>query len=309
MRVSVIIPTYRGGQKLLDCIESVLEQTRLPDELIVVDSSDDDTPNMVKQRFPTVRLFHFPERVLYGDARNIGAEKARGEILVFTDDDCLVDRRWLQELERPFEDPQVHWACGAVWPADNVNEVAAADFWVAFSNLAMRVGGRSVLTHAAYNIAYRRETFWKMGGFPAGIMLSDRLFFERLKREYSEPVVVPSAIVLHRNPTDLATVKVRHRRIGHMFVHGRQYEPSLPGARLLTVRGARWLLPWVRHLLFWWRLSRFFPRQAIYFLRRFWLVHSLFREWYAGVHEALEQGENFDWRTHAWGTHDGGRKA
>jgi len=51
MRVSVIIPTYRGGQKVLDCVQSVLEQTRLPDELIVVDSSDDDSPTLIRERF------------------------------------------------------------------------------------------------------------------------------------------------------------------------------------------------------------------------------------------------------------------
>ena len=170
MRVSVIIPTYRGGQKVLDCVQSVLEQTRLPDELIVVDSSDDNSPALIRERFgDQVHLVHLAERTLPGDARNVGAREATGDVLAYTDDDCIADPHWLEELAKPYEAPSVVWVAGIVWPYDNKHPVAKVDFWAAYSNLLRRLNGRTVLTLAQFNISYRRDVFLQLGGFPSGM--------------------------------------------------------------------------------------------------------------------------------------------
>ena len=305
MSVSVIVPTYRGGQKVLDCIQSVLEQTRPPDELIVVDSSDDETPQLIEQRFgKKIRLIHLSQRTLPGDARNVGAREASSEVIAFIDDDCIADKNWLAELVKPYEDPDVVWVSGIVWPYDNQNPVARVDFWTAYSNLLTKVDGKVVLARAMYNLSYRRQAYLKLGGLPENSLNSDRLFNTWFEQQYSAPVIATRAVVLHRNPTDFSRVKARHRRAGMSFVFGRTVDPTLPGSVFLRNRFLLPLAPYAREVLFWIRMFKFLPREALRLLPYCHLVHLVFRAWYSGVIEALREGESFSWRRHDWGTHD-----
>ncbi|KAA3615561.1 MAG: glycosyltransferase [Calditrichaeota bacterium] len=84
--MSVIIPTFNRADWISGCIDSVLNQTMQPDEIIVVDDgSDDKTAELLKQ-YPTVKT-HFQKNKGPSSARNLGAEKATGEWLAFLDSD------------------------------------------------------------------------------------------------------------------------------------------------------------------------------------------------------------------------------
>lgn len=90
MRVSVIIPTYNGAHKILHALRAVEQQTARPDEVIVViDGSTDQTAALIRAErfdFDSLQLI---EHANQGRARtrNAGAGAARGELLVFFDDD------------------------------------------------------------------------------------------------------------------------------------------------------------------------------------------------------------------------------
>lgn len=96
-RVSVIIPTYNRADRVVAALESVLAQTRQPDEVIVVDDGSTDNTSG--------RLATYRERICYvfqpnrgpAGARNTGIRHASGEVLAFLDSDDL----WLpKKLER-----------------------------------------------------------------------------------------------------------------------------------------------------------------------------------------------------------------
>ncbi len=103
--VSVIIPTHNRKEWLPFAIESVLNQTCPPVEVILVDDgSTDGTDVMIRERYPEVRYFWQPRRGPAA-ARNRGAALARGEWLAFLDS----DDRWLpQKLERQMAFLQQH---------------------------------------------------------------------------------------------------------------------------------------------------------------------------------------------------------
>ena len=95
---SVIVPAYRSQDTIGACLEALGRQGE-DIEVIVVDSSPDDRSEvLVRERFPTVRYFHHPGRLLPHEARNWGAERARGTILVFTDPDCVAGPDWMTRL-------------------------------------------------------------------------------------------------------------------------------------------------------------------------------------------------------------------
>ena len=95
--VSVVIPAYNAAATIAAAIESVLAQTRLPEEIIVVDDGSNDETSAVVERFgPIVRLLR-QANAGCGQARNSGAREARGTWLAFLDADDL----WLPtKLER-----------------------------------------------------------------------------------------------------------------------------------------------------------------------------------------------------------------
>lgn len=92
--ISVIIPTYNGGQKILNCLKSLDTQTFTDFEVIVViDGSSDDTKQLIKQTEFSILRKEIPLRVHYqknsgrASTRNKGASLANGELLLFVDDD------------------------------------------------------------------------------------------------------------------------------------------------------------------------------------------------------------------------------
>jgi glycosyltransferase involved in cell wall biosynthesis len=87
MKISLIIPTYNRCAPLKRALNSVLQQTLAPDEIIVVDDgSTDDTATMIKKDFPHV-TYLWQENKGVSAARNKGIQHAKSEWLAFLDSD------------------------------------------------------------------------------------------------------------------------------------------------------------------------------------------------------------------------------
>lgn len=116
--ISVIIPTFRAGEILTQAITSVLQQTRWPEEVIVVDdASGDDTAELVRsmqQRLPSgwLKLIELPANRGAGEARNVGWNAAQGVCVAFLDADDQWHPRKL-ELQWEYFDARPELAlCG-----------------------------------------------------------------------------------------------------------------------------------------------------------------------------------------------------
>ena len=103
--ISIVIPVRDGGSDLVRCLEAVHSQ-RIDEEveIVVVDSgSTDGSPERARRL--GARVFEIPpEDFNHGRTRNLGAELARGETLVFTSQDAYAaDDRWLRSLVAPLQ--------------------------------------------------------------------------------------------------------------------------------------------------------------------------------------------------------------
>ncbi|MGW3142692.1 glycosyltransferase, partial [Streptomyces sp. NPDC001139] len=105
VKVSVIVPVYNPGPYIEDCIASLLEQSLPPDEyeaLFVDDGSTDGTPARLDElaaKDPRVRVIHQENSGWSGKPRNVGIEAARGEYVMFVDND---DSLGTEALERMY---------------------------------------------------------------------------------------------------------------------------------------------------------------------------------------------------------------
>jgi len=200
--VSVIVPALNEERTIRECLVSLLGMDYPPErrEILVVDNgSTDRTPDIVKS-FPVRYLREERRGASY--ARNRGIEESKGEILAFTDADCVVTTGWLRELVQGFEDEGVGGVEGetvAYLP------VTLAECYRArmrsFSHIGRTDNPLSPYANTA-NVAFRREVFNRIGLFdtrfsPAGgedVDFSWRFFQEtELQLRHN-----PKAVVFYR---------------------------------------------------------------------------------------------------------------
>jgi len=105
--VSIIIPAYNSEKTLKQCLESILDQTYINYEVIVVDNnSTDKTKDIIKDfqdRDEKVKYLFEPYKAR-GAARNTGEKEAEGEIILMTDSDCIVSNDWIGEMIKAIRD-------------------------------------------------------------------------------------------------------------------------------------------------------------------------------------------------------------
>jgi len=110
--VSVIVPVYNDSARLMRCLQALEGQTYPDDayEVIVVDNASEEDIASVVAPFSQARRIHEAKRGSYA-ARNRGIACARGDIIAFTDADCIPHDTWLEcGVERLVEKP----SCGLV---------------------------------------------------------------------------------------------------------------------------------------------------------------------------------------------------
>ncbi len=97
--VSVVICAYNAERTMLPCLES-LRRLKYPNyEVVIVDDGSRDRTAEIALEFPEFRLIRQPNKGL-SVARNVGLHAARGEIVAYTDSDCVVDPDWLTLMVR-----------------------------------------------------------------------------------------------------------------------------------------------------------------------------------------------------------------
>ncbi|MDA7948188.1 MAG: glycosyltransferase family 2 protein [Hyphomicrobiaceae bacterium] len=130
-RVSVVIAGHNEADAIERCVKSFQEQSRPPDEIVVVsDGSTDGMENTLRelQRRGAVDQVHCTHlRAGKSAACNLGERYATGEIIVIADCDCTYERHALKEILAPFEDPAIGAVSGNIL-VRNASETLIATF-------------------------------------------------------------------------------------------------------------------------------------------------------------------------------------
>lgn len=207
---SVIIPTYNRPQQLTTCLAAVagLEYPRDRFEVIVVDDGGEAALNEVVAKFNdrlNLTLLR-QENAGPATARNIGAKKAQGRFLAFTDDDCLPSPGWLQAYAEQFAKTPKVVLGGRVLALRPENLYAHASqliFDMVFEKYEMNP--HQIHFFGAGNFAIPADLFHRAGGFDSGFKISeDREFCDRCLLQGLQLVYVSGAIVYHGHDLNLS---------------------------------------------------------------------------------------------------------
>lgn len=197
-KVSVVVCSYNGGPTLDNCLES-LKHVDYPDyEVILVDDGSKDNTPEIAAKHPWIVSIRQENKGL-SFARNVGGYAAKGEIIAYTDSDCMADPDWLYFLVGTLLSGDFAGVGGP-----NISPPAAN--WIQACVSAAPGGPSHVLLTDVVaehipgcNMAFYKWAFEKVGGFdPEYRKAGDDVdFCWRLQQENQVIAFSPAAIVWH----------------------------------------------------------------------------------------------------------------
>lgn len=166
--ISIIITTYNRSEKIGNCLKSILDNHFADFEVIVVDQSDNQRSRQEVLSFSSSKIRYFKlENRGKSRALNFALSKVKGDLIAFTDDDCIVDKYWLRNIANAFDmHKEIVGVYGAVLPY-KVN-YHKGEICPALVRLRKSQVIKKPLLHGDFsgaNNAFSREIFKKLGGF------------------------------------------------------------------------------------------------------------------------------------------------
>lgn len=112
--ISVVVLNWNGNRTIERCLISLYEQTYQPLEILVVDNaSTDGSAQLVKERFPGVRLILNERNLGFGGGNNVGIQSSTGKYIMMLNNDTRLDPRCVEELKKAIERDERYGACAS----------------------------------------------------------------------------------------------------------------------------------------------------------------------------------------------------
>lgn len=230
MKFSVIIPTYNREKDLIECIQSIIEQTTLPKELIIIDDGSLPSDFVRKQKdriqekdieFSYYKKNKGIEREGLSESKNTGLNLAKGEIIFFLDDDIVLQKDFLKKIIRIWEERKADKKLIGVggW----IENIRRQSIFEKFYNIIFGLSSRNPwdINEVGFQVwnsdlkdvikcyyihgglaSYRKELIKKMGGFKTfeggRTALEDVEFCLRAKKEGYYFILTPFARAAHK---------------------------------------------------------------------------------------------------------------
>jgi len=216
--VSIIIPAYNAQDTIAMCLDSImnLDYPREKLEIIVVDNNSTDSTADIATGYSVTVLREENVQSSYA-SRNRGIQNAKGEILAFTDTDCIVSQQWLKNLLSSCGNPEIGCFAGrieAYEPQTLAEQFAAVDEENHDQEHSLKKGYLPAANTA--NVAYRREVFQKIGLFRNDLRSGgDAELTWRLVQNGDYTINYnPDAVVYHKHRTSIRGLYRQHIKYG-----------------------------------------------------------------------------------------------
>ncbi len=223
--LTILLCTYNRAKLLNPLLSKLINQVKSVNrddiEILLIDNnSNDETKEIVLnyQKNNKFLIYHFESRQGLAIARNKGLELARGNVIVFIDDDIVLHESWLREIFTSLDKYKYKAFGGKViplWEKDKPSYVSLTGFFALNQKIfpAHDNGDDSRLypitkdetNPIGANMWFYKELFKKYGGFRedlgrvgyGGIPCEDTEFCSRLLRNHEQIFYYPKAIVFH----------------------------------------------------------------------------------------------------------------
>lgn len=227
MSVGLVVPTLNAERELGVLLDAVMGQTRVPDDILIVDSSSDDSTLNIATSYPGVRTMVIKrEDFDHGGTRQLALEEVAGEFVLFLTQDAVpADGRYVERLLEPFSDPSVAMVSGRQLPKPGARRYVqlVQEFnYPSGSSVRSeadieRLGIKAFFASDACS-AYRRSAVERIGGIPRPCATNeDMLAAARLLRAGFRVAYAADACVLHSHNLSLREQYCRNLAVGQFL--------------------------------------------------------------------------------------------
>ena len=199
VKVSLITTVLNEEGSIGSFLESVSKQTRVPDEIVIVDGgSTDSTVGKIKSLKLKVQSYSSKFKILKkrgnrSVGRNEAIKHAKGEVIAVTDVGCVLDRNWLRNIVKPFENNEIDVVAGFYKPkTGSIFEKCLATYTCTMSDKVQP----SEFLPSSRSVAFRKKVWEQVGGYPEELdTCEDLVFDKKLKAAGFKFVFAKNAIV------------------------------------------------------------------------------------------------------------------
>jgi len=209
--VTVVVPVRNGEQTIQQLLDSLqkLDYDRNKVEVIVVDGNSTDKTREIVKKYPVKLVIE--EKKGLNLARNVGIKCSNGEIVAFTDSDCIVPPNWIMKIVENFKDPKVSCVGGSAKALDDDFISQYADNSIVrlmpfFTKREELEKVKPFFRHpAGCNMAFRRKVAEEVGYFDENIQygFDEVEFADRICRAGYKMVLDPEVVVWHKHRSTL----------------------------------------------------------------------------------------------------------
>lgn len=243
--VTLIATTYNAEEGLEAWCESIVKQTRKPDEVIIVDGGSTDRTLDILRKYP-FRVIYRPDlntkyhKSPVAAGRNVAIQEAENGIICVTDAGCVLSQKWIERIVEPFRHEEVEVVGGAY------SGMVTNPFSERVS-LFMSRNSLPVTEFSSRSIAFRKRLWALVGGYPeVSLTGEDTLFNQAIKGAKS--AFAQEAVVFWHSPRtwrEFARLQYRYALgDGYSLIRRASYA-KIAGkyavAVLLTLSGLWWV--------------------------------------------------------------------
>gem|GEM_PF-274885 len=252
-RVSVIVPVKNGAQEIGGLLDSLMhvDYDKEMLEIIVVDGNSSDNTREIVLQYPTAKLLT-EERPGLNAARNTGIKNSTGEVIAFTDSDCVVSKDWIKKIVEDFDEKEVDCVGGnALGFYDDLISRYCDESLIP----VMRVfREKKILSEvkpplqypAGCNMAVRRSTLDEVGDFDESIEygFDEDELVERVCSTGHSMILDPDLLVSHKHRSSVREL------LKQTFRYGRGMGVLLREKGLKSIF-SKWILLIILGLILW----------------------------------------------------------
>jgi glycosyltransferase involved in cell wall biosynthesis len=245
--VSIIIPCYNSEQTIRPCLEALINQnTSVAFDITVVDSSSDETPQIVEQDFPSVKLIHLEKRTFAGAARNVGVRSTQAPFCLMIDSDCIARPDLIERMIARHGESHYAAVGGSLRNGTPTSLSGSTGYLLEFRQFMPSAPMRLVTTVPTANVTYRREALERYGCFDDDMWLAEDVLFNWKMYKSGERILFdPEIEVTHLNRTGWRAVLTYQISLGSCSAEARR-RGGLPGDVLLRYPALIMLMPFAR---------------------------------------------------------------
>lgn len=235
--VSIIIPVYHDWERLAVCLQALSDQSYPGEyfEIIVVNNAGDDVPEDLS--FPlNCQVISEPESGSYA-ARNKGIRASKGDILGFTDSDCIPDTDWIQNAVNYFQE---HKSCSRIGGKIRLfyrsRQLTKAELYEKVYAFNQDIYAKEDGTAATANMFAYRAVFNHIGLFNNKLMSGGDIEWSlRAKNAGYQISYVESAEVMHPARYRMEALVKKARRVGggYELFNGNNHQGIIPFLQLV----------------------------------------------------------------------------